>query len=356
MRLESRKVRVAALLSGGVDSTVAAALLRDRGHDVVGVHLLLGCSSGGGCGGKDSAEAAGRAAREIGIPFVVIDHRRPFERLVVRPFLRGKASGRTRNPCVACNARLRFGLVWDHLRSLGVGALASGHYARVFHDRGPILARAAHPGCDQSYVLFAVARKILALCLFPLGELGKEDVRGEAVRRGFTSAARPSSQDLCFVTGTSLAEVIERDPALGRHVRAGEIVDRAGRVVGRHDGVHRFTVGQRRGLGAIAPGPRYVVALDPRLRRVVIGTGEEVKRSRFGVSRVHLQAGPETWRQPFRAQLATRYRTRPVEALVTPRPQRRAWVEVEPPGVVASPGQCAVWYQDDRVIGGGEIV
>ncbi len=350
-----RAPQVAVLLSGGVDSTVAAALLREQGHDLIGVHLLLGCSSGGGCGGKDSVEAARRAASEIGIPILVIDLREPFSSLVVKPFLRGRMIGRTRNPCVSCNARLRFDLVWKHLRPLGVQALASGHYARLLGRDRPTLARAADPTCDQSYVLFAIPPEILARCLFPLGELSKEEVRRQAARRGYSSAERRASQDLCFATGSSIAELVEREPAAGRWLRQGEICDRSGVSYGSHDGIHHFTVGQRNGLGSLGGKRRYVVEIDPISRRVVVGSQEESLRRRLRVRRVTLQGNGSELR-PFPAMLQTRYRTKPAPAWVVPRPGRRAWVFVEAPGVVAAPGQSAVWYDGERVIGGGEIL
>lgn len=345
--------RVAALLSGGVDSTVAAGLLREQGHDVIGVHLLLGCSSGGGCGGADSVAAARRAAAEVKIPFQVIDFRESFSRFVIKPFLRGRIVGRTRNPCVSCNAQLRFGLVWERLRPLGVEVLATGHYARLLGDRPPVLARASDPSSDQSYVLYAIPDRQLARCLFPLGAMSKDEVRREAARRGYSCAERRSSQDLCFATGSSIAELVERERAAQHRLHSGDIVDRSGLCYGRHDGVHHFTVGQRGGLGSLGGQRRYVVEIEARAGRVIVGSQEESHRCRFRVGRVTLH---RDGREPFRAMVATRYRTKLARAVIVPRPSRRAWVFVEAPGVIAAPGQSAVWYDGDRVIGGGEIV
>jgi tRNA-specific 2-thiouridylase len=344
--------RLAVLLSGGVDSAVAAARIRRSRPGVVGVHLLLGCGSGRGCGGSDSPRAAELVARELGLPFLVLDLRREFERRVVAPFLRGRLVGRTRNPCIECNARLRFGLAVERLRALGIEGFVTGHYARVDPDGG--LRRAKALENDQSYALAAVPAERLSSFEFPLGELRKDEVRQEARRLGLSSADRPSSQDLCFAAGRSVAELVEaRYP---HRCRSGQILDREGRILGTHDGIHCFTVGQRRGFGSIPGGPAYVTRIDPRAARIFVGGPSEARRLVFEVARAVWFPGERPDEGAFRGAVMTRYRSELHPARVFPRGERRAIVAVDPPGAIASPGQRAVWYRGERVAGSGEIV
>ena len=345
-------------MSGGVDSSVAAALTAQaRGRDAcAGVAMRLystaedAVRSGRTCCAPDDLYDARRAAAAIGIRFYVYDAQERFRARVIEPFIEAYARGQTPNPCVRCNDHVKFDWLLDRARKLGAGELVTGHYARVERQGGRYrLLRAADPSKDQSYFLHGLAQEELALVRFPLGTLTKTQVRALARQSGLPNADKPESMEVCFVAGTPLPRFLEEN---GVAPAPGEIVDLDGRVLGVHDGVHRFTVGQRRGIGSGFKLPLYVAALDADRRRVVVGTKDEVTRRdfrAFDARWVDSAPVPGT-----RCEVQIRHRGKPLAALVH---ASGAEVEVkllEPaPGV--APGQSAVFYRGDEVLGGATI-
>ena len=344
--------RVLAAMSGGVDSSVAATLLVEAGFDVTGVHLKLSSTpahqqvQGKGCCTLADADDARRVADTLGIPFYVWDLADEFHQAVVADFEAEYARGRTPNPCARCNERVKVAGLLERARTLGFDALATGHYARV---EGGRLYRAADPAKDQSYVLYMLGPEQLAHLRLPLGSLTKPEVRAIAARRGLRVAAKPESYDVCFIPDGDTAGWLER--RLGR--RAGEVVDAAGSVVGRHDGAYRFTVGQRRGLGVAAPTPRYVLRVEPAANQVVVG-----ERGDLAVRTVELERPSATNGQglrPGRAAARLRAHGDEIGCLVVPDGDGRVRLELDEPVHGVAPGQAGVLYDGDLVLGGGTI-
>jgi tRNA-uridine 2-sulfurtransferase len=344
--------RVLVAMSGGVDSSVAAALLVQAGCDVTGVHLKLSDTpahlqvQGKGCCTLADADDARRVADTLGIPFYVWDFVEQFQQAVVADFAAEYARGRTPNPCARCNERVKVAGLLDRARALGFDALATGHYARVEDGR---LYRAADPAKDQSYVLYMLGPRELAHLRLPLGGLTKPRVRAIAADLGLRTARKPESFDVCFIPDGDTAGWLER--RLG--ARPGEVVDPSGKVLGRHDGAHRFTVGQRRGLGIAAPTPRYVLRIEPAANQVVVG-----ERDDLAVRTVELEAASATDGQGLRAGRASaRLRAHGAEIAcrVVPLDGGRARLELEEPALGVAPGQAGVLYDGDLVLGGGTI-
>ena len=347
-------MRVLVAMSGGVDSSVAAALLREAGHEVLGVSMRVFDHSdparGRSCCGPDDLEDARGAARALGIPFYVADLEEHFGRAVVDRFVAAYLSGRTPNPCVACNSEVKFDWLLRRARALGA-KLATGHYARV-ERRADRLALCASPHAkDQSYFLYGLGQEELRDVLFPVGELPKTEVRRLAARFGLPVAEKPESQEICFVTRGDAGDFVAlRAP--GR-VRPGEVVSTSGERLARHAGIHRFTVGQRRGLGLGGGAPRYVVALDAGAGRVVVGSAEEASRDRFRVEDVRWVAGRPP-PGPVTARVKVRHRHHGEAAEVIPS-GAAAEVTLAAPVRGVAPGQAAVFYAGDEVLGGGAI-
>jgi tRNA-uridine 2-sulfurtransferase len=346
-------MRIAVALSGGVDSSVAAALLLREGHDVVGVTLQQWprddgeeAARHGGCCSLSAVEDARRVAGLLGVPYYVWNLEREFGERVIEPFHRAYAAGRTPNPCLRCNAFVRFDLMLRRVLDLGFEGLATGHYARVVAGPdGPELHAAADPAKDQSYVLYHLDRERLARIVFPLGELTKPEVRAIARSIGLPVADKRESMEICFVPRGETAAY------LARHVpvAAGEVVDAGGRRLGTHRGAAIYTVGQREGLGQLAePGPWYVRAVDAAANRLVVG-----RRGDLAVRRVELEdvrfvdPAPEG---PLACEARLRYRARPLPAVY-----REGALELAEPFYGAAPGQAAVLYRGTRVLGGGII-
>lgn len=358
-----RPGKVAVAMSGGVDSSVAAALLLEAGWDVFGLTMKLfrlpgeACLSDKlrSCCGARAAEDAARVAAALRIPHVLADFRTPFERRVIAPFIREYARGRTPNPCVLCNRSVKFGLLLAQARKLGADALATGHHARVARD-GPRgerrLLKGRDRAKDQSYFLYATTQARLARTLMPVGELTKGEVREKARALGLPTADKAESQEICFIPDDDYAGFLrERRP---RAFRPGPIADLEGRAIGRHAGLPGYTIGQRRGLGLAGPRPLYVIDLDPATDTVVAGPVEALFRSSLLASDVRFIARRPP-AGPFRAGVRIRCRHSEAAATVFPLPERRARVEFDAPQRAVAPGQAAVFYDGEEVLGGGTI-
>ena len=358
-----RGERIVVGMSGGVDSSVAAALLVEAGHDVVGVTMRVwpwresaqATSRFGSCCGSDAVDDARRVARTLGIPYYLLNLADEFDRAVIGPFAEAYRRGRTPVPCVACNTDLKFGSLLARARAWDAAAVATGHYARVARDRATgrwILRRARDLRKDQSDFLWPLTQAQLAAARFPIGELTKEEVRAHARRLRLTTADKPESQEICFVPDGNYREFLRaRDPAL---FREGAIVDREGRPLGRHPGVAAFTIGQRKGLGLAGNRPLYVVDLDAETDRVTVGAAAHLDRDRLEVSRAHFIAGePPT--QPLRVTAKIRHNHEPAAATVRPLEPGRAEVVFAAAQRAITPGQSCVWYHGDEVVGGGVI-
>jgi len=359
--------RILAAMSGGVDSAVAAAVLRDEGSDVVGVTMRIwrqGVADAKAerrpcCSPRDLTDARAIADR-LSIPFYALDLEDEFERSVIAPFVEEYLCGRTPNPCVRCNQLLKLGVLLEKARTYGCTAMATGHYVRIEQAAQANrwgMRRGRDRSRDQSYYLFSLSQEQLAHFRAPLGERTKNDVRRLADRLGLHVASKPGSQEICFVPDLDYRGFVRRHP-LGQRARIepGEIVDRNGRVVGRHNGIVDFTVGQRRGLRISHPTPLYVVALDPASNHVVVGEKSEVFARGLLASGVNW-VSTNAPREPFTARVQIRYRHDATPARVEPLDDARVRVVFETPQPAVAPGQAAVFYDsdDEWLLGGGWI-
>jgi tRNA-uridine 2-sulfurtransferase len=344
--------QVLVAMSGGVDSSVAAALLVEQGCDVTGVHLKLARTpahaqvQGKGCCTLADADDARRVADTLGIPFYVWDFVDEFQAAVVDDFAAEYERGRTPNPCARCNEQVKVTGLLARARTLGFDALATGHYARV---EGARLYRGADAAKDQSYVLYMLGPEQLARLRLPLGGVTKPEVRRIAARLGLRTAAKPESYDVCFIPDGDTAGWLER--RLGR--RPGQVVDADGRVLGGHQGAYRYTVGQRRGLGLAAPTPRYVLRIEPAAGQVVVG-----ERAELAIRTVELERATSTDGQGLRAGPArVRLRAHGAEigCLVDPAGGGRVRLHLDQPVDAVAPGQAGVVYDGDLVLGGGTV-
>jgi tRNA-uridine 2-sulfurtransferase len=352
-------MKVVVAMSGGVDSSVAAALLAEQGHDVIGVSMQLydqseGQANFGTCCTIDDLYDARRVAAAIGIPHYIVNFENRFDEQVISNFIKEYGAGRTPIPCAHCNADLKFSTLLERAIGFGADALATGHYARI--DRGPdgayLLKRGADTAKDQTYFLFSLTQDQLAHASFPVGHLDKDAVREHARRLSLRVASKPDSQEICFVPDGDYAAFIER--AAPELKRPGALVNQAGEVVGAHPGVHRFTIGQRKGLGLSAPEPLYVLAIRPESAEVVVGPRDALGRTTLTASQVNWVSGHpfERW-TPIKAQI--RYKHAASPARVRALDAGRAELEFDEPQSAITPGQAVVFYDDDVCLGGGWI-
>jgi tRNA-specific 2-thiouridylase len=352
--------RVVLAMSGGVDSSVAAYLLKRQGYEVIGLFMRTGvhepeddgpAHKKGCCSAADAGDAR-RVADRLDIPFYALDFEEDFGR-VIDYFADEYLAGRTPNPCVVCNTWLKFGKLWSYGKQLRADHIATGHYVRILAGSGsPELHRAADPGKDQSYVLFGLRRSLLPHLLFPVGGYRKDEVRALAREAGLGVADKPDSVEICFVpNGDHGALIRRRRPDL---VTAGPVVDTAGTVLAEHAGIENFTIGQRKGLGFAAGQPRYVLRIVPESRTVVVGGREDLRATGLVASRVNwlLEEPPAA---PLRCEAKIRYRHAAAAATVTALPGGSAQVEFVEPQSAVTPGQAVVFYDGPRVLGGGWI-
>ena len=353
--------RIVVAMSGGVDSSVAAALLVQAGCDVVGLSMQLydqreGREAFGRCCTLDDLHDARRVAAALGIPHYIVNFEERFRETVVRNFVDEYARGRTPIPCVHCNADLKFATLVERAAGLEAEAVATGHYARVeYHDAAGRyrLLRARDAAKDQTYFLFSLTQDQLARARFPVGHLDKSDVRKEAARLGLAVADKPDSHEICFVPDGRTAEFVERQRGGG--LAGGDIVDSGGRVLARHAGIHRFTVGQRKGLGIAAGTPLYVLRLDARTHEVVVGPRSDLGRTHCTASTVNWIAGARP-SEPVRGTARIRHRHEDAPAtIVADERGAHASITFDVPQPAVTPGQAVVFYVGEEVLGGGWI-
>jgi tRNA-uridine 2-sulfurtransferase len=353
-----KKTRVVIGLSGGVDSSAAASLLIEQGYDVVGITLKLwpqDCISRAEdkCCGPQAVMDARAVSHKLGIPYYLIDEAADFQKQVIGYFAEEYKAGRTPNPCVVCNERLKFGNLINRARQLGAEYIATGHFARI-EKRGDryLLKRGRDPKKDQSYFLFSLRQDQLARALFPLGDLTKSDTRQIARESHLKTADKEESMEICFVPDKNYGQFLQDARLVEKH--RGNIVDLDGRVVGQHDGIEFYTIGQRKGLGISSPRPLYVVDLDPANNRVIVGDESALERSEFRVERcnwIPFATPPES----LEATAKIRYNHPGTPATIKPSADGGATVRLHVPQRAITPGQACVFYDDDLVVGGGWI-
>jgi tRNA-uridine 2-sulfurtransferase len=359
--------RVLVAMSGGVDSSVAAAILRERGHEVIGVAMRLAPDTQGSsrngrrstCCSHEDFEDARRVAERLDFPFYVVDMREEFASRVIGNFVSEYLHGRTPNPCVMCNREIKFDRLWQRARALGAEMIATGHYARIEEDSSGRfrLMRATDQSKDQSYFLFALRQRELSRTLFPLGALTKAEVRERARKLALPNADKPESQEICFVPDNDYAGLVERLAAPDQ-LRHGRIIDGSGRHLGDHQGIHRFTVGQRRGLGIGSSAPLYIREIRSATGDVVVGRREETMARGLiahSVSLTSVSPGASTKVGDEPIEVKIRYRHPGIPALLRLIASDRAEVRFAEGGPAVTPGQACVFYRGDEVVGGGFI-
>jgi tRNA-specific 2-thiouridylase len=354
-----KKQRVLLGMSGGVDSSVAGYLLREQGYEVVGVTMKVwpqDCISRAEdkcCGPQAVADARG-VAHALGFPHYVVDEADQFEQTVINYFASEYQAGRTPNPCVMCNEKLKFGNLWNKAEALGCDYIATGHYAIIEHrDDRAVLRKGVDPRKDQSYFLFTLRQEQLRRALTPLGAMAKPEIREIARSLGLKVADKVDSQEICFVPGNDYKAFLRSHLGESEFHR-GEIYDVDGNFLGEHEGIELFTIGQRKGLPGGSPRPRYVVDLDSETNRVIVGDVEDLIAEEFEVDRLNWIA-PDISNENIELTVKIRYSHPGTRATLTPLEDGRARIRLYEPQKAVTPGQAAVFYQNDLVLGGGWI-
>lgn len=350
-------------MSGGVDSSVAAALLQEESYEVIGVTMNLFdlpkevCRDENlrSCCGRGAIQDACRVAMALGIPHYLVDLKKSFEEKVISDFCQEYLRGRTPNPCLRCNEYIKFEVLVERAKKLKADFLATGHHARVEYDPGRkryLLKKGRDREKDQSYFLHTLTQAQLARVLMPIGHLTKAEVRKKAKELGLPVAERPESQEICFIPDNDYGRFLEG--RIPEALRPGPILDLEGRALGQHQGIHHFTIGQRKGLGIAAPHPLYVLAIDPQRNALVVGPDCKLKKKELVASRVNLISAEKT-DLPLKAKAKIRYKHQEAQASLIPSDGERLLVRFARPQRAITPGQAVVFYQGDLVLGGGTI-
>jgi tRNA-uridine 2-sulfurtransferase len=347
-------MRVLVAMSGGVDSSAAAALLKEQGHEVFGMTLRVWSYESkaqcGSCCSPEDIDDARAVAERLGIPFYVANVEELFKERVVSPFVQSYLSGSTPIPCVACNQDVKFGFLLKKARQLGA-KLATGHYAQIDADEGrKTLKRGADASKDQSYFLFTLNEKELDDVIFPIGHLSKPEVRAIAERHALLTTHKPESMEICFVPDGDYSKFVEK---IAGPQPGGDVVTADGEVLGSHQGIHKFTIGQRRGLGVPTATPLYVQRLDAAKNEVVVGPMSEAKRKSFSLLRPHWVDGQAPLNRMLTVKI--RHRHAGAEARLVQQPNGHLGVQLTEPQQAVTPGQAAVFYEGEKVLGGGWI-
>jgi tRNA-specific 2-thiouridylase len=351
-------MKIAVAMSGGIDSSVAAALLKEQGHDVIGMTMQLWTPPDNGRDSRDATkspvEDARKVAEKLGIPHHVMDLRDIFSRTIIADFLREYSLGNTPNPCVLCNRHIKFGVLREKAGELGADFLATGHYAKVEKDKNGnfLLKKGKDRQKDQSYFLCQLKQEQLEHTLFPIGNLTKTEVKQIAGVLKLPVMSRPESQEICFIPNNNHAEFLVKY-APGQNA-PGPILDRQGNILGRHRGIMFYTIGQRKGLGISAAQPLYVTAIEPARNAVIVGTKEQTYAAGLIADNLNWIAvsPPE---KPVKVKARIRYRHPEAEATISPLDETRIYVKFTEPQMAITPGQHVVFYDGDTIIGGGKI-
>jgi tRNA-specific 2-thiouridylase len=353
-------MKIVVAMSGGVDSSVAAALLKEAGHEVIGATMRLYTPDNKDNGRHetvfDTVADARKVAEKLGIPHHVIDLRDAFARTIIADFCEEYRLGRTPNPCVRCNQLIKFGVLWEKARELGADLFATGHYARIEKDVNTgkyLLKKGKDPLKDQSYFLCRLTQEQLSRTLFVLGGLTKVAVRQIAREMGLPAATRPESQEICFIPGNDYGAFLQSYAPI--EASPGPVIDTEGNFLGQHRGIMYYTIGQRKGLGIAAPASRYVTAIEPERNAVIVGTKEQTYTDTLVADNVNWISGtaPD---YPLNIKARVRYRHAEAAATVTPLDNTRIYVKYSAPQMAVTPGQAVVFYDGDTVIGGGTII